>query len=213
MRPWVVCLGLFVGGGCVATAAASPVPDYECKGGEALIKTAVPGWDVGGDFIYGLGDEEVGLVGYAEPKERLALDGASGEGARFSNGVISFFRASEASGLQSALQVNATGASVPCISTVVKSNLSQAGERGWVDGIALITIIRDQPSVSGKRLDKLPEGEPLAILRNVGNTYQDYDWFEVEYSEGLKGFAWGGTVCSRGSKLKGIATQCEEIGK
>lgn len=199
-------------GGIINTAPmtisnASPQPDYECEGAEAATASLFPNGGLG-EFIYKMGDETVGLVGYAEKSEQLQLEGAGHEGTRYSGQGLAFFESSQ-DGLDHALIIEATGQRITCKSTKVASNLEGAGDKGWIAGQSMESIVRDAPSVDGNRIDKLPFGEPVAILRNEGNLYQELPWFQIEYSEGIKGFVWGGTLCSEGQLVAGIASQCE----
>lgn len=191
----------------ITTSNASPQPDYECKGAEAATTSMFPNGGLG-EFIYKLGDETVGLVGYSEKNERLQFDGAGEEGARYSGQGLAFFESSQ-DGLEHVLIIEATGQRILCKSTKIASNIEGAGDKGWVAGQSRESVVRDAPSLDGKRVDKLPFGEPVAILRNEGNIYQGLPWFQIEYSEGLKGFVWGGTLCSEGRLVAGVANQCE----
>ena len=53
----------------------------------------------------------------------------------------------------------------------------------------------------------------IYIVENMGNNYQGFDWFKVEYNRGRNGFvseayAWGGTICAAGGPIPGIMQQC-----
>jgi hypothetical protein len=193
----MICLGSVFSYG----AFASPQPAFECKGaGENY------------EFIYAIDDERYALTGYPESEdEYLNLETASGEGALFIGKKVRFFEASQESGLNSNIQIIATDESVECKSTKVASNIDGAGDKGWVGGMALETIVREGPSVDAKRIDKLPLKEPVAILRNEGQSYQNHPWFLIEYSEGLRGYAWGGTLCSEGQMIEGVAATCADV--
>ena len=82
--------------------------------------------------------------------------------------------------------------------------LAQSGAYGKSYG----SVVRSKPNLGDNKIDRLTENEPIYLLRNVGNTFDGYDWFEIEYSEGVKGFVWGGTMCSQDQLVIGVANQC-----
>lgn len=208
MKISMICLGSVFSFG----AMASPQPAFECKGASAATAQLAPDTGGVGDFIYVIDDERYAVSAYpAGDDDYLNLEAASGEGALYTGKHIRFFKASDASGLQSNAQIISSDESFECKSTKVASNIDGAGEKGWVGGMALETIVRDGPIVNAKRLDKLPLKEPIAILRNEGQLYQGYPWFQIEYSEGLRGYAWGGTLCSEDQMIEGVAAVCGDV--
>lgn len=174
-------------------AAASPAADFTC------IVKAHPDIQrdgyLAGHGIYIMSDDVVGLVGYAEPVDQLQRI-VSGSGMQFSNGKVTF----GAKGEEGFLEMS-DGTLFPC-KIAAASILSPA--------TALGTIVRAGPSVDSGRLDKLPEGEPVSLLEEAGNYMDGFQWFKISYSEGLEGYAWGGTMCVD-TELPGILIGCSRF--
>ncbi len=95
------------------------------------------------------------------------------------------------------------GALFPCKATVSSNGGNALNE----PAIALGTIVRQQPDASAVRIERLPENEPVRLVAEAGNYLNDYQWFEIEYGEGRRGFAWGGTLCVD-SELAGVLIDC-----
>ena len=185
---------------------ASPEPDFECKGAANVKELNTKGFTLG-EFISRVSDDRVALNGNPDPDEILANVAASGEGTGYKSKDFYFF---QSSGGDHALIVEATGQRISCVG--VSAYAKQFDPKPTLAmGKALETIIRAKPDVSGNRVEKLPFGEPLSILKNAGNSYQGYPWFEVEYGEYQTGFAWGGTLCSEGKDIEGTSARCENI--
>lgn len=68
--------------------------------------------------------------------------------------------------------------------------------------------LRIGPGMNYPQSGSLAEGTWVTILRNAGGRFNGYDWFEVVTDSGIKGFQWGGVMCSNGTLLPGIYQQC-----
>ena len=184
---------------CVAMSMmpskASPVPDFTCDVKPHPLLNA-DGYLLG-QGIYLMGDESVGLVGYAEPSQQLPRI-VSGSGMQFSNEKITFW----AKGDEGFLEMD-DGTLFPCKAASSASGQSNLNE----PAIALGTIVRQQPDASANRIERLPDNEPVRLVAEAGNYFNDYQWFEIEYGEGRRGYAWGGTLCVD-SELAGVLIDC-----
>lgn len=180
-----------------SSVMASPVPDFTCDV-KPHPDINVEGYLLG-QGIYIMSDDRVGLVGYAEPSQQLQRV-VSGSGMQFSNGSVTF----GAKGDEGYLEMG-DGTLFPCKSAA----LINAGSMN-VPAIALGTIIRRNASVSGERIERLPENEPILLIKETGIYHDDFQWFEIEYGEGQRGFAWGGTLCVD-TELSGIVIDCRRL--
>ncbi len=77
-------------------------------------------------------------------------------------------------------------------------------------GMALGGNMRSGPGTKYGKIASVNEGAALTILNNSGVRLDGYDWFEVQLNSGLKGFIWGGILCSEGQQLGGILYACAE---
>ena len=68
--------------------------------------------------------------------------------------------------------------------------------------------VRTGPGTEFARSDGLPYGEPVSILNATGVIFDGYEWFEIEYSEGLRGFHWGGIMCAMSGDVAGVFSSC-----
>lgn len=185
------------------SALASPVPDFTCNvSPHPLLQR--DGYLLGSN-IYMMGDR-VGLVGYADLPEQLPQV-VSGSGMQFSNGQITFGAKGDSGFLELA-----DGTQFPCSRYVEQASRPVVPSSGNLNelGLALDTIVRSGPDVAATRIEKLPLNEPVMLLRETGAYYQDYQWYEIEYSEGSRGFAWGGTLCVD-TELSGILIDCRRF--
>jgi hypothetical protein len=175
-------------------AMASPVPDFTCDV-EPHPEINADGYLLG-QGMYLMGDDTVGMVGYAEPSQQLQRV-ISGSGMQFSNGSITF----GAKGDSGFLEMG-DGTVFPCKA----ASLSNQGGMNE-PAIALETIVRRDASTSAARIERLPNNEPILIIGETGSYLNDFQWFEIEYGEGQRGFAWGGTLCVD-TELSGILIDC-----
>lgn len=68
--------------------------------------------------------------------------------------------------------------------------------------------VRSGPGTQYDKTDSLNYGEPIAIVSRAEVQYQGYEWFEIEYSEGLRGYMWGGIMCSNALHIIGLYESC-----
>lgn len=64
--------------------------------------------------------------------------------------------------------------------------------------------VRSGPGTQYDKTDSLPFGEPVSLVSRSGVEFDGYEWFEIEYSEGLRGYQWGGILCSNALHIIGI---------
>lgn len=69
-------------------------------------------------------------------------------------------------------------------------------------------IVRSGPGMSYSKADSLPYGEPVVLLERTGEMMDNYEWFKIEYSEGLTGYQWGGIMCSNALHIVGLYEEC-----
>lgn len=192
-------------------AIASPQVDFRCKVlAHPLLQAN--GYLLG-ENVYLLGEDRVGLVGYAEPAEQLPRV-VSGSGMQFSNGAITF----GAKGDSGYIELS-DGTTFPCtrVNASVKieptpvspPTPSSSGQPRSEIALALGTIVRNGPDRNAGRIEKLPDNEPVALVRETGNYFDGFQWFEIEYSEGQRGYAWGGTLCVD-TEVSGILIDCRQ---
>ena len=186
----------------VMPTKASPVPDFSCDVPDGTVLDR-DGFKLG-EFLY-LYEETLALVGYAEPSEQVKLSDSHGAINYYGDG--DFRVAIFPGGAQIELK---GGQVIPCQTYVEGPAVSEDSAYISVEmyGMSYGSTVRSSPDLGDNKIDRLPEGEPIYLLGNVGQTYDGYDWFEIEYSEGVKGFVWGGTLCSNGSVTPGIANAC-----
>jgi hypothetical protein len=187
------------------TAKASPQPDFQCK---VLPHPLLQGDGfLLGENIYFMGDDRVGLVGFADLPEQLPRV-VSGSGEQFSNGAITFGAKGDEGFLElrdgtvfPCSAVNASAQSVP------QTPQTNGGQGAQELALALGTIVRGGPDRTAARIEKLPDNEPVTLMRETGVYFDGFQWFEIEYSEGQRGFAWGGTLCVD-TEMSGILIDC-----
>lgn len=180
---------------CACSAAfSSPVPDFTC---DVPVGTILDrdGYRLG-QVLHVYGDN-LALETYGDLADQLPLSDSHGAINYYAKGDVRV--AVFPDGAQIEL---AGGQVIPCVKNV-DDGLSEGA-----DGKSHGSTVRRTAEVNGVKIDKLPEGEFVFIWENVGSSYQGYDWFLIEYSEGLKGYVWGGTLCSVGFKVPGIANEC-----
>ncbi len=89
-------------------------------------------------------------------------------------------------------------------SNAVGKNETQLNLQGQSRGGKL----RAGPGTNFAQVGSLSEGTWVTILKNSGVRMDGYDWFEVVADSGLRGFQWGGIMCSNGSKIAGVYQAC-----
>lgn len=68
--------------------------------------------------------------------------------------------------------------------------------------------VRIGPGIDFARSDGVPYGEPVVIVSATGVLFDGYEWFEIEYAEGLRGFHWGGIICATNAAIPGLYEDC-----
>lgn len=180
-------------------SSASPVPTHTC---------AVPSGTVLQRDGYSLGenlyvfDNSVALEAYQDPKDQLPLKEANGAITYFSDGQITVATFPDGG------QIELPDGQIFSCTAYKDDGLSEGA-----DGLAYSSITRAEPNADGARLQKLGDGEEIFISENMGNNYQGFDWFEIEYNKGKNGymseaFVWGGTICSAGYQVSGLSSEC-----
>lgn len=194
--------GFILNGIAFGSANASPPPDFTC---------AIPAGTILQRDGYSLGDvlhvydDKLALETYGDLEDQLPLSDSHGAIDYFSKGDI------RVAVMPDSAQIELSDGQIFLCEkftdgTIESEVVSLAANGAY--GTSYGSVVRSAPSLGENKIDRLPEQEPIYLLRNVGNTYDGYDWFEVEYSEGLKGFVWGGTLCSQDKFVKGVANQC-----
>ncbi|SNZ19332.1 MliC family protein [Cohaesibacter gelatinilyticus] len=56
--------------------------------------------------------------------------------------------------------------------------------------------VRSGPGMGFRQVGSLREGDPIVILNGTGSMMNGYEWFEIRYRNGRRGFQWGGIMCS-----------------
>lgn len=190
-------------------AFASPEPTFNCRipPGTFLQRD---GYSLGENlFVF---DNSVALEGYQDPSEQVPYVSDEGDVTTYANDQLSIYVSAYGAEieLKSGLLINCEFASQ---SNDQQAEIINSESYGLSDGVAYESIIREQPSPNGRRLQKLGQYEEIYIVENMGNNYQGFDWFKVEYNRGRNGFvseayAWGGTICAAGGPIPGIMQQC-----
>jgi len=172
-----------------SAAIASPQPTFRCDVSDhpSLVRNGIKI----GDLIY-RGKGFVAFTGYPKANEKLpAIIAASGE--QYSDGKITFHAKADRG-----LLLITGGPTFSCNS--LKSEV--IGEAK-----SLVTIVRSGPNVKFKRIDRLALNEPVELIGESGQYFQEYQWYKIRYGEGQEGYAWGGTMCVE-TELAGILIGC-----
>ncbi|WP_417685102.1 DUF4189 domain-containing protein [Roseibium sp.] len=83
------------------------------------------------------------------------------------------------------------------------------GQQINVVGQSLGGKLRSGPGMNYRQTGSVSEGTWLTILNNTGVHYDGYDWFEVVFDNGARGYQWGGIMCSNGPRIQGIYSSCQ----
>lgn len=68
--------------------------------------------------------------------------------------------------------------------------------------------VRSGPGTQFGKVDALPYGEPVVLLERSGVNWDGYEWFKIEFSEGVVGYQWGGIMCSNALHIPGLYDPC-----
>jgi len=67
--------------------------------------------------------------------------------------------------------------------------------------------VRSGPGQNYRKAASLREGEPITILEQTGQYFQDLPWFKIRY-RGHIGYHWGGIICPKGRVVPGTFQVC-----
>lgn len=179
---------------------ASPESNFTCRvpPGTSLQRD---GYSLGENlYVF---DNSIALEGYQDPSEQVPLVGSEGDVTTYANDKLSIYIS--AYGAEIELK---SGLLINCEFAAKDDGLSEGA-----DGISFRSVVRDSPDTNGRKLQTLGDGEEIFIAENMGNTYDGYDWFKVQYDMGKvafmsEAFVWGGTICSVGFEVPGSNGQC-----
>ena len=68
--------------------------------------------------------------------------------------------------------------------------------------------VRSGPGMDFDQTGSLAYGEPISILGHTGAYMDGYEWFEIEDSAGVRGYQWGGIMCSHAMQIDGVYEDC-----
>ncbi len=69
-------------------------------------------------------------------------------------------------------------------------------------------VVRDGPGQNYRKVDSLPEGDPVTLLGPTDVMENGYPWFRITYSGGGSGYQWGGILCSTGAVRADLYKTC-----
>jgi hypothetical protein len=124
-------------------------------------------------------------------------------GFRFANDFAEFW----GKGRDASLTIN--GRKVPCIPAAANLPAPPPGGSMALNtpGRSLGGKVRSGPGTNFAAVGSLAEGASLTILSNAGVQFNGFDWFEISAGD-LRGFHWGGIMCSDGVGIAGVYQQC-----
>ncbi len=68
-------------------------------------------------------------------------------------------------------------------------------------------IVRSGPGTQYGKIASLNEREPITVLQQTGQYYQDRPWFKISF-RGRVGYHWGGIICPTGRTVPGTYQVC-----
>lgn len=68
--------------------------------------------------------------------------------------------------------------------------------------------VRSGPGTQHATTDSLAYGEPVVLIERSGVVLDSYEWFNIEYGEGVTGYQWGGIMCSNALHITGLYDPC-----
>lgn len=197
MRWYVLATGLamLVGG---EAAAQSPLSTpYECRGAEATYHVgydeADPDWiHVDAEFFGARAGEQLEFALRADP---------SASGVRFARDFGEF----RIDGSGAILVYE--GERMPCMAVAASPRRDVGSGPVGLAGQSLGGNMRIGPGTQYEWIHSLSEGTPLIIDAYAGVAFNGFEWFAVNVNE-MRGFVWGGILCSEGQHLPGVYSQC-----
>ncbi|MEO0497247.1 MAG: SH3 domain-containing protein [Pseudomonadota bacterium] len=188
----------------IPTLASGPLPAgdlYVCDEGEPYIQVLVPN-DATANPVMLLGSEQLEMA--AVP---------SGSGTRYDLITPNGHRMVQTKGPGQLVYQIDDQPTKPCRleakASVGGSNSSSVSMVSAVGNFSLGGIVRSGPGTNFDRLDSLPFAESISITERTGVVMDGYEWFKIEYSEGLEGYQWGGIMCSK-SVIEGLYAPCPD---
>lgn len=187
-----------------AAMASGPLPDgtlFLCDEGEPYVQVLVPsGQDMKPILL--LGSEQI---------EMKPTPVASGYGAEVILGPHHWMV--HGKGTDNLLLMKDDDEPKQCKVTPTSSTSSEAsGEAdSYVSNMGNFALggnVRSGPSIQNEKVDSLAYGEPIAIVSRTDVQFDGYEWFEIEYSEDLRGYMWGGIMCSNALHIIGLYESC-----
>ncbi|MEX0955501.1 MAG: DUF4189 domain-containing protein [Rhizobiaceae bacterium] len=201
LRGGLLAAGILLIAGHGPASAALDTP-FECAAPEG---TYFVGYETGNS-------EHVFVsAAFAPPRQEEQLEFAlrvapSGSGFRFANDFAEF------SGKGHDAMLRIQGRNVPC--RPVAANAPAGGAANAPKGAMLDTPgqslggkVRSGPGMNFAQVGSLTEGARIRIHANAGVHFNGYDWFEI-VAGNVRGFQWGGIMCSEGRLVPGIFQQC-----
>ncbi|NRA88354.1 MAG: DUF4189 domain-containing protein [Rhizobiales bacterium] len=70
--------------------------------------------------------------------------------------------------------------------------------------------IRKGPGIQHMQIGSSFFDNPIKIIANTGILFNGYNWFEIIYAGNIKGYQWGGIMCSDNTKINGIFQKCAQ---
>ena len=68
--------------------------------------------------------------------------------------------------------------------------------------------VRSGPGTNFRQVGSLRNGDPVRLMRDTGVYMGDYPWFEIQFSNGRRGYKWGGILCGFGRSIPGTFQTC-----
>lgn len=93
----------------------------------------------------------------------------------------------------------------PC---VLQAGLSAPDTATQGKAASLGGNVRSGPGIDFAQSGSLAYGAPISIVTATDVIFDGYEWFEIEYSEGLRGFHWGGIMCAMSGDVAGVFSSC-----
>jgi hypothetical protein len=199
----IMCGAAFVFAGAASALASSPLPPgtlFVCDEGTPYIQVLVP-HNVNENAILLLESEQI---------EMAPTPVASSFGADIMLGNSHWMVHGRGAG--QLVLMKDDEAPKECYVSHVDDNRgatqnTQAGSSEYVSAMGNFSLggnVRVGPGIQYDKSDSLPFGEPIALVSRSGVEMDGYEWFEIKYSEGLRGFQWGGILCSNALHIIGI---------
>lgn len=193
LRSGLLAAGFLAIAGHAPASAAIDTP-FQCAAAEA---TYFVGYETGNNEHVFVSTE------FAPPRQEEQFEFAlrvvpSGSGFRFANDFAEF----RGKGSDASLTIR--GQDVRCIPTAANVPVDAILD---TPGRSLGGKVRSGPGMDFPQVGSLSEGTRVKIHANAGVHFNGYDWFEI-VSGDVRGFQWGGIMCSEGRLVPGIFQQC-----